>query len=470
MLSLHRSIPSATLEILGTTDNLGRAFAEAIAGKDGSQPANLLDLDVAAEERTEREHEQIRVYVGEIEERLGRLHRLKRERADSLRDLKELVQTDDVSQQLLLNRRTQGVEPSLFATELEKFRPFQNRLAQAIEHEKATLNEITETLGRLTSHSAAKETQARWDTAERRVRELTGRLGRAMVDYQEVRSGLERGLDFYDRLEGMTASLRQSVKGFVTTRTEERNRLASQADGRPSYSASSSPPPPQRGQGPSLESQFGALGMGSRSPPPPSSPFSDWRTTASSPAPLPPPPPAPSNPWDFGSSGLPSAFQTQPPLAPPSSYPQPPAQRQPSYPAPPQPSSHHSYGSGPPPAPSPYPQPSSGYSAIPPPPSQPPSSYPSAYPPPPTHGYASPPPPSPSNQSQQAYPPPPARQGSGSYYPAPPPPPPPSHQYQHAYGPAHQPQPPVSPYGGPPPPPPPGAYPSYPQQYQPYGR
>ena len=472
VLSLHQSIPASTLAILRTTDNLGAAFAEAVAGKElSSQAANLLDLDVVLEERSEKDGEQIKKLVGEIEERLGRLSRLKRERAGSVKDLKELIQTDDVSQLLLLNRRTNGVEPSLFATELEKFRPFQNRLNAAVEHERTTLQEITDTLDRLTAHPGARETQAKWDGAQRRVRELSSKLGRAMVDYQEVRSGLRRGLEFYDQLAGMTATLRQSVKSFVTTRTEERNRLAG--------SSSSSPPPSRGPPGPSLESQFGSLGMGGGSRSPTSqtspSPYADWRSSASPPpAPPPsqsygaypappapmragststsspaPPPPPPSNPWDFGSVGLSSAFQTQPPppqqpqhhyqqpppphspcSPPPSShqpsYPGPPPQRQPSYPGspPPPPPTHSPYGAA---APSPSTYQPQHQPYLPPPP--PPSSY---------GGYSSPPP-----LSNPAYPPPPS--SSSSFYPKPPPPP-----GQHAYG--QQPQ--HSPYGAPPPPPP----------------
>lgn len=219
VLSLYHSI-GPSLDVLRTTDNLGKAFAEAVAGSEGassSKAVNLLDLDVASEERGEKDLEEVKTLVGDIEERLGRLSRLKRERETSLKDLKELVslrdafpsvaflcsrsladrllsllckiQTDDVSQQLLLNRRSGSVD-TLFATELEKFRPFQNRLQTAIDHEKSTLQELTDLLERLTEQKGAKETQAKWEGAERRIKELNGRLGKAIVDYQEVKTSL----------------------------------------------------------------------------------------------------------------------------------------------------------------------------------------------------------------------------------------------------------------------------------------
>lgn len=54
----------------------------------------MLDLDVATEERGEKDLEEVKTLVGDIEERLGRLSRLKRERETSLKDLKELVSRD----------------------------------------------------------------------------------------------------------------------------------------------------------------------------------------------------------------------------------------------------------------------------------------------------------------------------------------------------------------------------------------
>lgn len=212
ILALYQTI-RPTLSALRTTDALGQAYAEAVAGTSSSagQP-NLLDLDVASEERGEAEKEQTKRLIGEIEERLGRLQRLKRERHDSLKDLKEHVRpvcptyskraliilsslsqikTDDPSQALLINRRNAGGESSLFASELEKFRPYQTRLSTAIDHEKTTIDELVRLLDDLTNLKGARETEERWKGAERRVRELGTKLSKAFGEYQEVKKGLQ---------------------------------------------------------------------------------------------------------------------------------------------------------------------------------------------------------------------------------------------------------------------------------------
>jgi hypothetical protein len=47
------------------------------------------------------------------------------------------IQADDVSH--LLNRRNPGFETALFTAELEKFRPYQQRLASTVHHQEVAL-------------------------------------------------------------------------------------------------------------------------------------------------------------------------------------------------------------------------------------------------------------------------------------------------------------------------------------------
>lgn len=59
--------------------------------KGGAGSENLLDLDVTSETKDEEERTQIAQLVDEIEERLGRLNKIARERNEVLKDLKEKV-------------------------------------------------------------------------------------------------------------------------------------------------------------------------------------------------------------------------------------------------------------------------------------------------------------------------------------------------------------------------------------------
>lgn len=59
--------------------------------KAGAGSENLLDLDVASETKDEEERAQVAHLVDEIEERLGRLNKIARERNEVLKDLKDKV-------------------------------------------------------------------------------------------------------------------------------------------------------------------------------------------------------------------------------------------------------------------------------------------------------------------------------------------------------------------------------------------
>lgn len=102
----------------------------------------------------------------------------------------EKIQTDDVSHLLLLNRRNTGVEPTLFAAELEKFRPYQQRLASTVHHQQVTLQEVS-TLWKSLKDLAGRGPGARkWDEREKKKKDTVRRFSRARDGYMEVRDGL----------------------------------------------------------------------------------------------------------------------------------------------------------------------------------------------------------------------------------------------------------------------------------------
>jgi len=461
-LRLWETVRQDALLLAGPSNEpLERATAAAVASAAGA-PANLLDGD-----GTEEEEAEMAQHVAAIADNLSRLNKVKRERGEVLKDLKDRIQADDISQLLILNRKASpGTEPALFATELEKYRPHQQRIAATLHHQQATLADISQQFKALTEGGKARQMQDQFAGAELRKRDIVQRLGKAAQAYAEVRAGVDRGLQFYTDLGELADGLKRQVDGFVGGRDHERAQLTSQAELQ------------QRLEGPKLNSpysqlssaevtglerQMGGINLGRRSPPLPSSGAQppSWTQQAAYPSPSPGPsvssPPS-SSPYAFlPSSG---AFATSgshtPSTGAPvgtnwSTAPAPPP-RQPSYP----PLGHATYSQyGQPPAPPSVPQP----------PRQP--SYPSPAPapapyglPPPSRPVATgassylPPPPVPVSYQSQA----PTHQSS---YGAPPP-----QQQQSYYGqqPVQAQQPQYSAYGAPspvPPPPPPATYGSY---------
>ncbi|TBU47194.1 BRO1-domain-containing protein [Dichomitus squalens] len=419
---------------------------------------NLLDLDVGSEAKDEEERLKIGQFVDEIEERLGRLNKIQHERGQVLKDLKDKVQQDDVSHLLLLNKRNTGVESTLFAGELEKFRPYQQRLSATVHHEQVILQELTVLWRGLRDLAGRGPGAKKWEEREKRKKDTVRRFSRARDVYMEVRDGLAKGLQFYTELTELTAVLKRNANSFISERNVEREALAAQAETEkrltipkasspPSYGNKPPVPPPPPKPSTGLESSLASMNLhgaaGSVSPPP----QRQWTSPPPSQHYAPPPP-----------------SQT----APSRTYQPPPANTQPSapyLPSPPtQPSSQPSYAPSVPPndpyaslgifgntsAPSPPP------SRPPPPPQQQP--YPS-YGQQPQSPYGQP-------QRQQSYPPP-SQQQYGTYQTPPPPPPggsalpppPPPINYQSQYG--------SSPA---PPPPPPSQQQNQPYYYQSYGQ
>lgn len=432
----------------GGRDSVYRAYASAVSGKGNA--VNLLDTDINQDDLAPEEKQDVETAIQELEEKMGRLAHIRQERDEVLKDFKEKIQADDVSSLLLLNRRTQGVQPTLFQTELEKFKPYQSRISAAIAGQSQIIHEMSAIIKSTESRRGIRDAQRRLLDTENATNEIESRFRKAWQSFEDVRSGLKKGLGFYEQVETLVNNLRRDVRGFTNTRATERTRMASDAEARSRISSPASPSnttnlPNTRG----LESQFSSMGFANKPPqtmsPPPavSSPYSMPPAASShypapptpsttSPYPAPPQarsPPAASSPYDFSSLGnLPSAFSSQP--------------SNPSYSSPPQPPASHQYSS----------QPSSQtYGSYPAPPAK--SPYAQPMPPPPSSSPFPPPPPSrPSYPSYTA--PPPGSYGAPSY--GAPPPHPQQHQYQ------------GSPSGGSlSNPPPPGRQDSYPSAYPP---
>ncbi|GAA5993785.1 hypothetical protein JCM11641_006988 [Rhodosporidiobolus odoratus] len=426
---------------------LERMFVEGVAAAQGGNEVSLLDdSDEGDEEETKRR-------VETVNEALARLNKIKKERGEVMRDLKEKVQADDISHILILNRKgPANVEPALFATELEKFRPHQQRLTLTLQAQQSCLSDVNVGFKALNEGSKARDLQNRFAAAERKKRELIARMGQAAQAYGDVKAALTKGTQFYQDLGDLIDGLKEQVSGYLTQRNGERERMASEADIKLRLEASGPASPT------TLDRAMGSLNLGS-APSPPAVPLAPptWSSSHSSygaPTPLPAQPAA--SPYgnfpSTGVFGLSSPTSASPAPAAQPRPPQPPASYPSAPPVPPAPSSYQSsyqsaYAS-PTSATSPYGQPSRQTSLPPPPQPVSQSSYSS-----PTS--ALPPPPAPvsysSSSSYGARSPAPPANPYGSYPSptanAPPPVPQPPSQPQYSYGQPQQPQPPQQQYG-----------------------
>ena len=381
---------------------------------------SLLDLEEPSSLPSD-EKEAIAQAIRDARERLDRLGKIRRERDEVLKDLKEKVsqvnpgqpslrqlQNDDVSNLLLLNRRSQHVEPHLFASELEKFRPFQGRIGAAIQASSSITHDLEALVRQVEKGKGVKERGKSQKERQRRVREWERHLQSIGESYEEVRAGSSKGLAFYDSLTGVLRDLSREVSNWVKSRESERGRLVGDIETR--QRIGSSP----------LDSQLAGMTINNNSPSLTSRPTTD--------APRELPLPSASRHGD-PTRTLPNSYPAPPPIghyrAPPSvsRYPTPPVANQYNSPPPPLPS----YPTSPPPSQyraSPqivqHPAPAAAYATTP---------Y-NPYPPPPQPRYAPPT----SSQPYPAYAPPTGYPTSAPTYPVNPSPQnPAARQYPHGY-------------------------------------
>ncbi|KAL0945953.1 hypothetical protein HGRIS_012231 [Hohenbuehelia grisea] len=444
------SSAKADIQLL-LSDDVEDVF-RASATQSGRAGENLLDLDVNDEADEVTERRKIGLLVGNIDELMDHLNKIGRERGEVLKTLKEKIQTDDVSHLLLLNRRNSGVEPALFAAELEKFRPYQYRLATSVKLQQSVITDLGHMWKTLKELAGRGPGARKWDEREKAKKETVRRFSRARDRYMEIRDGIAKGLQFYAELIELTERLQRNVKSFIATRISERESLVAQLETEKRLAGPTSPPPlapkpprppPPPSQPSPLDSSFRNMSLADRQPNQPTPPPAHQPYQHPPPAQYASPAPPPPAPQQYSSAG--SSQYTSP-----SAPPQP--TRNTSLPPPPPPPSQTSYHSPPPPPGSdPYASLSMLGSFGTPPPSNP-NTTPSRPPPPPAHyqGYNQqpqqaqyqqpqypPPPPThqPYQQQQQTSPPPqqPTYQQQQQPYTASQayPPPPPAGQYQY---------------------------------------
>lgn len=95
-----------------------------------------------------------------------------------------------MSHLLLINRRNSGGESSLFAGELEKFKPFQQRVATTVHLEQVILQEVTSLWRTLKDLAGRGPGAKKWEERERRKKDTVKRFSQARDGYMEARDGL----------------------------------------------------------------------------------------------------------------------------------------------------------------------------------------------------------------------------------------------------------------------------------------
>ncbi|KAL8927416.1 MAG: hypothetical protein Q9172_001347 [Xanthocarpia lactea] len=169
--------------------------------------------------------------IAKVEDLLKRLNLIKRDRIQVLKDLKERAQSDDISNVLILNKKSiANHEPQLFQAELEKYRPHQNRLLQGTHKQTALMKELTKAYGDLLQDKRVRSEQLRYENFTRQRNQVATKYKRVFQAFNSLVDGLVRAQSFYTEMRDTVESLEKNVETFVSNRRAEGAQLLGQIE------------------------------------------------------------------------------------------------------------------------------------------------------------------------------------------------------------------------------------------------
>ncbi|KAG0245374.1 bck1-like resistance to osmotic shock, partial [Actinomortierella wolfii] len=248
VLILRQGRESAALDSL-----FAKAIVDASKNKKGSVQSNASLLDV---EDVDGGKQAIQKMVAKVEDVLARLNKLKKERMDTLEDMKAKTRQDDISNLLILNKKIANIEPQLFANELEKYRPYQTRITATINHQQTLMQELAGHFKELMNGQEARNLHEVWEAAEKRRQALADQLTKTRATYSSVKDGYLQGIRYYEELDVRVQDLSNAVEQFCNSRRDERQMLEGQVITQKTEQESKA-----------LQDQLNRLGAGSTAPP-----------------------------------------------------------------------------------------------------------------------------------------------------------------------------------------------------------
>ncbi len=141
---------------------------------------------------------------------------------------------------MILNRKSiTNYENQLFKSELEKFRPHQNRLVQASHKQSALMKELTGAFNTLLQDKRVRAEQSKYESMQRQRASVVGKFKRAYQEFLDLEAGLQSAKRWYAEMKETVESLEKNVETFVNNRRSEGAQLLNQIEQERSASKSS---------------------------------------------------------------------------------------------------------------------------------------------------------------------------------------------------------------------------------------
>jgi hypothetical protein len=132
------------------------------------------------------------------------------------------VHNDDISNVLILNKKSIVTQDAqIFKAELEKFRPHQNRILQAVHKQTALLKELTRSYDSLLQDKRVRSEQSKYEAFNRQRSAVMTRYRKVYQAFNDLVTGLMRAQGFYSEMKETVESLNKNVVQFVENRRVE---------------------------------------------------------------------------------------------------------------------------------------------------------------------------------------------------------------------------------------------------------
>lgn len=196
-----------------------------------TQQVSLLDID---EDTTPNPN--IRKDIDEIDSKIRELGKLQKERFNTLTDLKSAVRDDDISNILVLNRDGDDKDlEKLFSKELQKFKPYQERIAVTLDKQKEAIATLKQLMSKVLDDPAVKSRMKKNEQSKSTMQRQTSAYLDAYESWKTYKSGCEQAPAFYKQLLQFATNLKYKVERFVGQRANEGNRIIQAAQASNNY-------------------------------------------------------------------------------------------------------------------------------------------------------------------------------------------------------------------------------------------
>lgn len=202
---------------------------------------SLLDID-------DDKNQQIIDRLSKIKENQETLRLLKEERARNLKDFKEAVNNDDITQKLILHRGKSSSDLKfIFEEELNKFKPLSSRIEATVFKQNNLINEIKIKLDEIFKMTGIQDKTPEQERILRERQQFYDKLENAYNAYVVYDNDLPKGINFYDTLLRMTRDLSLATAPSSITHS--------------SMSNNNPPALPSKGMASSIEEGFAGLSL-----------------------------------------------------------------------------------------------------------------------------------------------------------------------------------------------------------------